>query len=58
VTFLPTTAAGDWRVRVPAGWANWSFFELAAQHGTAIRALAQDDETLEEFFLRAVNDAA
>jgi ABC-2 type transport system ATP-binding protein len=56
VTFLPTTATGDWRVRVPAGWANYSFFDLAARHGTTIRTLVQDDETLEEFFLRAVKD--
>ena len=58
VAFLPATAAGDWRVSVPAGWANYSFFELAAKNGTAIRTLVRDDETLEEFFLRTVNDAA
>ena len=45
---------GDWRVAVPAGWANLSFFELAASNGVAIRALSHDDETLEELFLRMV----
>ena len=45
---------GDWRVAVPDGWANLSFFELAESHGVAIRALTHDDETLEELFLRMV----
>jgi ABC-2 type transport system ATP-binding protein len=47
-------APGDWRVAVPEGWANHRFFELAASHGVAIRALLHDDETLEELFLRMV----
>ncbi|MFO0803727.1 MAG: ABC transporter ATP-binding protein [Gemmataceae bacterium] len=45
---------GDWRVAVPDGWPNLRFFELAESHRVAIRALARDDETLEELFLRMV----
>jgi len=53
-TVLGETNAGDWRVAVPDGWANLSFFELAETHGVSIRALMHDDETLEELFLRMV----
>jgi len=54
VKVLGETNQGDWRVSVPAGFANLTFFELAEASGVAIRALLRDDETLEELFLRAV----
>ena len=58
VVFLPATTAGDWRLRVPTGWKNLAFFQLAGANDAVIRTLVRDDETLEEFFLRTVNDAA
>ncbi len=45
---------GDWRVAVPSGWANLSFFQLATTNRVVIRSLVRDDETLEELFLRTV----
>jgi ABC-2 type transport system ATP-binding protein len=54
VRILGETSQGDWRITVPDGFANLSFFELAEANGVAIRALLRDDETLEELFLRTV----
>ncbi|MFM8270990.1 MAG: ABC transporter ATP-binding protein, partial [Gemmata sp.] len=56
VHFLGDNGQGDWRVAVPAGWSNLTFFRLADAHGAVIRALVRDDETLEELFLRTVGN--
>lgn len=56
VVFHAATANGDWRITVPERWNNCSFFEFANRYDTPIRTLVRDDETLEEFFLRAVKD--
>jgi len=58
VTVLADNGRGEWRVAVPAGWSNLAFFKLADLNNVVIRALVRDDETLEELFLRAVNEAA
>ncbi len=51
---LSESAPGEWRVAVPAGWSNLTFFRHADAHGVVVRALTRDDETLEELFLRVV----
>jgi ABC-2 type transport system ATP-binding protein len=56
VAFLDDTGLGEWRVAVPAGWTNVTFFRHAGACGAVIRSLTRDDETLEELFLRAVAD--
>ena len=58
VAVLADNGQGEWRVVVPAGWSNLGFFKLADLNDVVIRALVRDDETLEELFLRAVNEAA
>jgi ABC-2 type transport system ATP-binding protein len=55
VAVLTDDGQGEWRVAVPHGWENKSFFRLANEHGLVIRALVPDDETLEELFLRTVS---
>jgi ABC-2 type transport system ATP-binding protein len=57
VKVLGDNGHGEWRVAVPAGWANLRLFELADRTGVVIRALLRDDETLEELFLRTVGAA-
>ena len=54
VTLLGDTGPGEWRVAVPAGWSNLTFFKHADARGVVIRSLTRDDETLEELFLRTV----
>jgi ABC-2 type transport system ATP-binding protein len=54
VTLLADNGEGDWRVAVPTGWANRTFFRLAESNDVVIRSLLPDDETLEELFLRTV----
>jgi len=54
VTLLTDDGQGEWRVAVPAGWTNRSFFQAATAHDAVIRSLVPDDETLEELFLRTV----
>ena len=54
VALLGDTGQGEWRVAVPVGWTNLTFFQHANAHGVAIRSLTRDDETLEELFLRTV----
>jgi ABC-2 type transport system ATP-binding protein len=54
VTLLGDTGQGEWRVAVPSGWTNLTFFRHADARGVVIRSLVRDDETLEELFLRAV----
>ena len=54
VRVVGESGPGDWRVTVPAGWSNRSFFRLAAGCGAVVRSLLHDDETLEELFLRTV----
>jgi ABC-2 type transport system ATP-binding protein len=54
VVLLGDTGQGEWRVAVPAGWTNLTFFRHANTCGVVIRSLVRDDETLEELFLRAV----
>ena len=56
VQLLEDNGHGEWRVAVPPGWANLSFFKLADAHSAVIRVLAPDDETLEELFLRTVGN--
>jgi ABC-2 type transport system ATP-binding protein len=56
VTMLGDTGQGEWRVAVPAGWTNLTFFQHADARGVVIRSLVHDDETLEELFLRIVAD--
>jgi ABC-2 type transport system ATP-binding protein len=51
---LQDNGRGELRVRVPAGWANRSFFALAANHGVLLRGLQADDEDLEELFHRVI----
>jgi ABC-2 type transport system ATP-binding protein len=58
VTLLVDNGEGEWRVLVPTGWKNLTFFELARDNAVVIRSLVPDDETLEELFLRTVSDAA
>jgi ABC-2 type transport system ATP-binding protein len=53
---LGDTNQGEWRVAVPAGWSNLTFFRHAGARGVVIRSLVRDDETLEELFLRMVNE--
>lgn len=54
VTMLGDTGQGEWRVAVPVGWTNLTFFRHADARGVVIRSLVHDDETLEELFLRVV----
>src|SRR5262245_32129004 len=56
VTLLADNGQGEWRVAVPNGWTNLAFFTLAEANDVVIRSLIPDDETLEELFLRTVND--
>ncbi|CAN5492033.1 ABC transporter ATP-binding protein [soil metagenome] len=56
MTFLPDAGNGEWRVKVPDGWTNRAFFEQAHTSHATVRALLRDHETLEELFLRMVND--
>jgi ABC-2 type transport system ATP-binding protein len=58
VKVLADNGQGEWRVAVPAGWSNLAFFKLADLNDVTIRALVRDDETLEELFLRTVNNVA
>ncbi len=53
---LGDTGPGEWRVAVPPGWSNLTFFQRAGARGVVIRSLVRDDETLEELFLRTVAD--
>jgi ABC-2 type transport system ATP-binding protein len=54
VALLGDTNQGEWRVAVPAGWTNLTFFRIADTRSVVIRSLVRDDETLEELFLRTV----
>ena len=54
VSLLADNGAGEWRVSVPTGWKNLTFFELAHNNSVVIRSLVPDDETLEELFLRTI----
>jgi ABC-2 type transport system ATP-binding protein len=56
VTLLTDDGQGDWRIAVPGGWTNHVLFRLADASDVVIRSLVPDDETLEELFLRIVND--
>src|SRR5262245_56125529 len=55
VTVLANNGRGELRVVVPPGWNNRTFFALADHHGLALRALARDDESLEELFHRLID---
>lgn len=57
VRVLADNGHGEWRVAVPDGWSNLTFFRLAAARDVVVRGLVSDDETLEELFLRSVNPA-
>ncbi len=54
VAILGESAPGDWRVQVPPGWSNRAFFQFAEVNEVIVRELVQDDETLEELFLRTI----
>lgn len=54
VKLLGDNGQGEWRVTVPTGWSNLTFFQHADARGVVIRSLTRDDETLEELFLRTV----
>jgi ABC-2 type transport system ATP-binding protein len=54
VRLLADVGAGEWRVAVPPGWKNLTFFELAQANSVVLRSLLPDDETLEELFLRTI----
>ena len=58
VKVLADNGHGEWRVAVPDGWTTLAFFKLADLNDVVIRALLRDDETLEELFLRTVNNVA
>ncbi len=47
---------GVLRVVVPEGWVTRAFFALADNHGVLLRGLQRDDETLDEFFHRALSE--
>jgi ABC-2 type transport system ATP-binding protein len=47
---------GVLRVTVPEGWVTRAFFTLADNHGVLLRGLQRDDETLDEFFHRALSE--
>jgi ABC-2 type transport system ATP-binding protein len=49
-------ARGELRVTVPSDWNTRSFFIMAEQNGILLRGVMRDDETLEELFLRTVNN--
>lgn len=55
VHLLEDRGHGEWRVAVPTGWVNATFFQVAAEHQVIIRAIIRDDETLEELFLRTIS---
>jgi ABC-2 type transport system ATP-binding protein len=46
----------DLSVVVPAGWRTRDFFALATKTGVAVRRLSRDDMTLEELYLKTVQD--
>jgi ABC-2 type transport system ATP-binding protein len=54
VAFLANEGQGEWRIAVPTGWMNLTFFRIAGETDVVIRSLVPDDETLEELFLRTV----
>ncbi|MGL6094797.1 MAG: ABC transporter ATP-binding protein [Fimbriiglobus sp.] len=56
VKVLADDGHGEWRVLVPDGWSNLTFFRLAGETDVAVRAVVPDDETLEELFLRTVSE--
>lgn len=54
VQLLAHDSRGDWRVAVPVGWSNLTFFKLADRADVLVRSLIPDDESLTELFLRTV----
>ena len=55
VKLLADDGRGEWRLAVPAGWSNLTFFKLADLNDVVIRSLTRDDESLTELFLRTVH---
>jgi ABC-2 type transport system ATP-binding protein len=53
---LHDNARGVLRVAVPGGWLTRAFFALADNHGVLLRGLQRDDESLDEFFHRALSE--
>jgi ABC-2 type transport system ATP-binding protein len=53
VELLHTPPPGELRVSVPNGWNTLEFFKLAEVSQVTIRSLQNDDETLEDLFLKA-----
>ena len=41
---------------VPAGWVTAAFFKLADLHNVLLRGLQRDDESMEEFFHRVLDE--
>jgi ABC-2 type transport system ATP-binding protein len=58
VKLLADDGRGEWRLAVPAGWSNLTFFKLADLNDVVIRSLTRDDESLTELFLRTVHPEA
>ena len=58
VKLLADDGRGEWRLAVPAGWSNLTFFKLADLNDVVIRSLTRDDESLTELFLRTVHQGA
>jgi ABC-2 type transport system ATP-binding protein len=56
VKVLNDNGRGDLRVAVPDGFATRAFFLLAENTGASLRGLQHDDESLEELFLRLIDD--
>jgi ABC-2 type transport system ATP-binding protein len=55
-TILQDNGRGELRVAVPPGWITRAFFALADNHQVLLRGLQQDDEDLEEFFHRVIEE--
>ncbi|MBX7103038.1 MAG: ABC transporter ATP-binding protein [Gemmataceae bacterium] len=55
VDVLTNNGRGEYRLTAPPGWTPQSLFSLADRHGTAVRSLTRDDETLEEMFHRVIS---
>jgi len=56
VTVVHNNGRGEVRVVVPEKWTTRAFFALAEAHDVRIRGLLPDDEQLDEFFLRVLQE--
>ncbi len=58
VQVLDDNGRGEYRVRVPDGFATRGFFILADHHRATVRGLVPDEENLEELFHRMIEREA